>query len=439
VGERGTGRFYHGPDSLHAVEQDVSSKDGYNDPSHMRLAYLVSQYPALTHTFILSEIRALGQMGFEIEVISIRPPDRPLEKLSDVERDEATRTWAVFQAGLFGWMSAHLVTLISHPARYLSGLWGALALSRLNLRAALLNLAYFAEAVVAGHRLQARGITHVHTHFSSTVALFLARVFDVTFSVTVHGPDEFNDALGFYLAEKVAEARFIVATTQFARSQLMRASESRYWHKLEVLPQGVDPNLFTPRPHRESAPRFELISVGRLARVKAHAILIQAVARLVLDGRASILLRVVGGGPERESLEQLVREQRLQEHVVFEGPCGQDRVRELYRGSDIFVLASFAEGVPTVLMEAMATELPCIATWVSGVPELIRHGVDGWLVAPSDADALAAAIGQLMDEPDVRRRLGQAGRARVQDRFTLAKNAKILSGIYTRRLASTSS
>jgi glycosyltransferase involved in cell wall biosynthesis len=394
----------------------------------------VSQYPALNHTFILREIRTLRELKFDIEVVSIRAPDRPLSQLSPEEREEADRTWGVLPAGFFSLIMAQAAQLCTHPLRYLSGVWIALRLARLDLKAMLLNLVYFAEAVAAGRYLQSRGITHLHTHFSSTVALLLVEVFPITYSATIHGPEEFDNAVGFYLAQKVAAARFLCAISQYARSQLMRASRPEHWSKIEVSPLGVDPARFAPRPHRASPAIFEIVSVGRLAPAKAHAILIESIALLMKQGRSNIRLRIAGGGPEHMALKQLIAQHGVKDHVLLEGPCNQDKVRQMYRESDLFALASFAEGVPVVLMEAMSMEIPCLATWITGVPELIRHGEDGWLVPPSDPLVLADAIAHLIDHPDLRRQLGANGRLRVEERYNLRKNTELLSRIFRRRL-----
>jgi glycosyltransferase involved in cell wall biosynthesis len=398
------------------------------------LAYLVSQYPAINHTFILREIRTLRLQGFDIEVVSIRAPDRPLEKLSPEERDEAERTWAVLPSGAPSILLAQVAMLGTRPGPYLRGVWLALRLARMDLKAMFLNLVYLAEAAVAGRYMHRRGLTHLHTHFSSTVALFLATIFPITFSATIHGPEEFDDAEGFYLAQKVAAARFLCTISQFARSQLMRASRPEYWDKIEVSPLGVDPSLFSPRPQRPDPAVFELLSVARLAPAKAHAILIESVALLVKAGRSKIRLRIAGGGPEHDALTQWIAKLGVGQQVFLEGPCSQERVRQMYRETDLFALASFAEGVPVVLMEAMSMEIPCLATWITGVPELIRHGEDGWLVPPSDPAALAEAIAYLMDHRELRQRLGVNGRQRVQERYDLQKNTQLLGQIFTRRL-----
>ena len=166
---------------------------------------------------------------------------------------------------------------------------------------------------------------------------------------------------------------------------------------------------------------------------KGQHILLAAVHKLMLDGR-SLRLRVVGGGPDRASLEADAQRRGLNGAVVFEGPVNPDQIRAIYDEADAFAMASFAEGIPVVLMEAMAMEIPCVATFITGIPELIRDGLDGLLIAPSDDAALADAIGRLMDDTELRRRLGQAGRKRVVEHFNLEVNIPRLGEIFRRRL-----
>jgi glycosyltransferase involved in cell wall biosynthesis len=307
-----------------------------------------------------------------------------------------------------------------------------------NPRKAIANITYFGEAVVIGDRLLRLGLGHLHCHFASTVAFFVAGIFPVTFSATIHGPGEFNDVLGFYIAQKIARARFVCAISSYGRSQLMKASEPRYWEKLEVSPLGVDCALFSPPASRRHQGPFEILCVATLSPSKGLPLLIKAVDRLVRQGR-SIHLRLVGDGPHRRDLESEIARLGLEGHTTLEGNCNQDRVQAFYREADLFALASFAEGVPVVLMEAMAMELPCVTTWITGIPELIRHGIDGWLVAPGDVDQLADAIAKLMDDPELRQRLGRSARIQVQEKYDLVRNTEHLAAIYRRRLASNSS
>ena len=380
------------------------------------------------------EIRKLRTLGCEVQVVSVRGPDRPPAKLGADELEEYRQTPAIFEAGIAAIVGAHLKTLVRRPAGYFRGLKYAVQLAGWDIRQIFLNLVYFGEAVVAGSWIWARGINHVHSHFASTLELFISRVFPVTFSATIHGPDEFNDVIGFYMAEKVARAAFLCAISHYALSQLMKASDPIYWQKLEVSPLGVDPNVFVPRPHRKNPERFEILCVGRLAPAKGHHILVAALTRLVREGRTSLRLRLVGDGPARPSLERAIRDFGMENHVHLEGSCNQDRVREMYRETDLFALTSFAEGVPVVLMEAMAMEIPCLSTWITGIPELIRQGVDGWLVAPGDIGQAADALAKLIDEPELRLQLGKSGRLRVMEKYDLERNVTNLKEIFQRRL-----
>ena len=397
-----------------------------DQPEHRprRLGYLVSQYPAVNHTFILREIRILRSLGFDIRVVSIRQPDRRPDALSAEETEEYGLTSFVLGSGVLQIAAIHARTFFTRPLRYLGTLAFALRLSRWDLRAAERHVFYFAEAVVAGHRLLTERVRHAHTHFASTVMLLVSRLFPITFSMTIHGPEEFDDSEAFHMAEKVADARLVATISRFASSQVMRACDPSHWHKVRTLPLGVDPEAFAPRPIPSG---FEILCVGRLAPVKAHLILIGAIGRLLAAGRKDLRLVLVGDGPSRPEIEMEIAQRGLKDYVRVEGALNHDRVLEFYGRASVFALASFAEGVPVVLMEAMAMEVPCVATWIAGVPELIRHEVDGWLVPPADEEALAAAIARLMDDPELAARLGRSGRERVVECYNLARNVRRLA------------
>ena len=219
-----------------------------------------------------------------------------------------------------------------------------------------------------------------------------------------------------------------------AASQLMKVSSTSQWHKIELLPLGIDPDRFAPGcvPPVGRA-TFDVISVAQLAPVKAQHILIDAIATLIREGRP-IRLRLVGEGPDRPSLEKHIVGSGLSGNINLVGALNQDQLRILYRESDAFALASFAEGVPVVLMEAMAMEIPCIATWIAGIPELIQNEVDGLLVPPSDVGQMSAAIRRLMDDPELRRRIAKAGRRRIIEQYNLSVNTGRLSEVFERRL-----
>lgn len=390
-----------------------------------RLAILIAQHPAINHAVILREVRELRR-DFEIFTASIREPDRPPESLTAEEHDEASRTYYVKAHGFAGALKAHGFVFSKTPAAYLAGWWFALKLAGGHPKRTVYHLGYYSQALMVGRWMLRNRIGHLHVHYSSTVGLLMQRVFNLGLSISFHGPDEFDDPAGFRIREKVAACSFVRAISQYARSQLMKSSAVSDWKKIQVVYMGVDPDTFAARPFRRDPEILELICVGRLAPVKAQHILIAAVDRLVRSGR-KVRLHVVGGGPDRAALEAEAAARGIESSVVFHGFTPQDKLDALYRGADVFVLASFAEGVPGVLMEAMAMEIPCVSTWITGVPELIRNEVDGLLVAPSDDQGFAEAIARLMDDAELRERLGRAGRVRVMERFNLPNNAKQLS------------
>lgn len=395
----------------------------------MKLAYLLSEYPTLGHTYLLREVRQLRAMGWDIQTISVRRPGtRPLP-LSAEETEELNSTWYILGSSLPAHIASHVATFFARPLRYLRGLGEALRFGRFHPRQTARAMAYFAEAVSAGHRLHTAGITYVHSVYSTTVALILSRIFDVHLSMTLHGPAEFTDPEGFAISEKVRAAELVCSISYFGRSQIMLWSSPSDWHKLRVTPLGVDAAGWKTAEFRERPRPFELVSAGRLVEIKGYRLMLDMVADLQKSGR-DVRLTLAGDGPDRSSLEELAQRLGIADRVVFAGWKNQDELRELYRRSDACVMSSFAEGVPVVLMEAMASGLPCVAPRINGIPELIRDGVDGLLFTASDGQELAAAVGTMMDDPELRRRLAKSSPARVADKYNLQKNVQRLEELF---------
>ena len=391
-----------------------------------RMAYLVSRYPAVSHTFIFSEIRELRKEGFDIFTASINDCDRPPSQLPELEKADQAGTFYVKSAGWCKALRAVISSLADNPAGTLRGL-----MFTLRLGGSAKRLFYFIEALMIGKWMKDKGLEHLHVHFgmaASSVGMIAARTFPITYSLTIHGPDEFYEVSNCYLAEKVKTAHFICCIGLFARSQLMKISPSNQWQKLKVVPLGVDPYKFAPVT-RTDADVFEILCIGRLVPAKGQHILLSAVKQMV-DEKRAVRLRLLGDGPDRQSLEQRIVSEGLRDHVIFEGAVNQDRIPTFFKSADAFALASFAEGVPVALMEAMASEIPCVSTMITGIPELIRNEIDGLLVPASDQEALTAALRRLMDDPSLRRRLGLAGRKRVIDRYNLQTNVRALAEVY---------
>jgi glycosyltransferase involved in cell wall biosynthesis len=422
----------------------------------IRIAYLISRYPAISHTFVLREIRSLRHLGFEIMVASINATDRDSSQLTSEEREEMIHTFYIKPAGIIGAAKAHVYTLITQPLRYVKGLLFALRLGQWDLKKILYGGLYFIEAVMVGHWMRQQQCSHLHVHFgmaSSTVGLIARQTFPIHFSLTIHGPDEFYDVPSNYLAKKILHADFVCCISHFACSQLMMLSPPSEWPKLEISPLGVDPAIFTPRAFRQYPNPFELLCVGRLVPVKGQFILVAAIERLLSQGR-QVRLHLIGDGPDRNNLAQVISQHQLTNHIILTGAINQDRILEFYKKADIFVLASFAEGLPVVLMEAMAMEIPCITTHITGIPELFQEYINttmsiqtptvtkstilqqyGLLVAPADVEALTNALMLLMDKPSLRLQLGQYGRHKVLRDYELHSNTEKLAQIFRRRIA----
>lgn len=397
-----------------------------------KIAYLCGMYPAVSLTFILREIEALRSLGAEVVTCSVRktPPEQhpgPLEKA------HAETTFNILPAAASPpTAAAALLWAVRRPTRFISTLRLAWASSGPGFSAAALQAAYTAEAVVLAHHLAREKVEHIHNHFvsaSATVAMLAARLVGIPFSYTLHGPTDFVEPLRWKIETKTAEAAFVACISHYCRAQAMFFSDPSDWTKLHIVHCGVDPELYDrPRPNRPDEP-FELLFVGRLARVKGLLVLFDALGRI--KSGPTVRLTIVGDGPDRALLEEKARP--LGEKVRFTGYLSQDEVADRLTKTDVFVLPSFAEGVPVVLMEAMASRVPVIATRVAGVSELVEEGVSGYLVSASDPESLARMIAEVSTSPSIRTRMGVAGREKVVAEFAVVPEARKLLALFSGR------
>ncbi|MBV5326044.1 MAG: glycosyltransferase family 4 protein [Chlorobium sp.] len=377
------------------------------------IAYLCSEYPAISHTFIYREIESLRKAGVTVYPASIHKPSN-LQVMTSDEREEAARTLMVLSLPIPAMVGAHLHCLLKNPGGYVRMIFAAVKLLTTGPKSPLKAGAYFAEAGILLEWMHRHGVTHIHEHFgnpTALVAMLMKHYGGVSFSISVHGPDIFYIVDTAMLAEKVREAAFVRCISHYCRSQIMRISKPESWKKLHIVRCGVDPDLYVPRAEPVN-PVPNMLCVGRLVPAKGQHILLEACILLKKEG-VRFQLTFVGDGPDRDSLEQFSALAGLNDMVTFTGALGQDKVRDYYDKADLFVLASFAEGVPVVLMEAMAKEIPVISTRITGIPELIEHDCDGLLATPGDAVDLARQIRKLLDDSGLRRELGVAGRKKV--------------------------
>jgi colanic acid/amylovoran biosynthesis glycosyltransferase len=408
----------------------------------VKIAYLCSEYPAISHTFVLREVEALRRLGAAITTFSIRRthPDR---LLSPADRAAAKTTVAILPPSWPRLLRAHLGLALRAPSAYLSNLALALRLAPPGLRGRLWQAFYFAEATMLWDECRRRGIRHIHVHLANAaadLALIATHIGNAvepeqpwSWSFTMHGPTEFADVGHYRLAEKLRDARFVVCISDFARSQLMALSEPEIWDRLDVVHVGIPVDQFT----RASLPAAErppaILYIGRLVPEKGQAVLLEATALLAGRGHP-VEVTLAGEGPLRPDLERRAERLGIAAQVRFLGAVGQDRLRELYETASIFCLPSFAEGVPVVLMEAMAMGLPVVSTRITGIPELIEDGVGGLLVAPGRPDELADRLESLLNDPALRRELGIRGREAVLREFDAERSATQLYKLFSERL-----
>lgn len=406
----------------------------------LRCVYVVSRYPSVTHTFIAREIAALRELGVQVQTVTIRRSES-IDILSEADQAEARQTFAILPAPPWRIARAHLRAFRLGPGAYARTLREGLQDARWSdLRGLVWQLFYFAEAVILWDRLQGGDCRHLHSHHANVaadVAMITARLGNRlapdrrwSWSMTIHGPKDFADARDQKLGLKVNRADVVIATSQHARSQLMTVADSAEHPSVRMVHCGIQAADYVPRVGEARPERaLRVVSVAQLELRKGHETLFEALATLRAGGRA-IELVLVGDGSQRSRLAERAGELGLDDAVVFAGAVGQDQVARFYEEADVFCLPSYAEGVPTVLMEAMASGLPVVATRIDGVPELVEDGESGLLVAPASAPQLAAALARLDDDPDLASRIGQAGRETVVSRFDMEESAKRIQALF---------
>jgi len=403
-----------------------------------RVCYVTSQYPALSHTFVMREIMGVREAGLVVETVSVhRAEARHL--LSILDKDEAANTWTIFPLNVGMFLKAHWRALSSHPRAYVSVFVRSVAAAPPGGRARAWQVFYFAESILLWDHARSVGVRHLHAHlanvaadlcwFATAYANLASPLEPWSWSFTMHGPTEFYSTDRFNLICKVANANAVICISEFARSQLMYLSEPSHWGKLKVVHMGVDLDRYRfepPHQHDETV----VLSVARLVPAKGLELLVDAVGSLVARGHR-IRAVIVGEGPLEAALKQRAAGLGAGAVIRFVGPVGQDEMVGYYVEADVFCLPSFAEGVPVVLMEAMATGRPVVSTRIAGIPELVEDGTSGFLVAPGNLGELTAALELLACSPELRAEVGLAGRRRVETDFDARRCAFEVAGVFS--------
>ncbi len=395
------------------------------------MAYLISRYPAISHTFILREIQRLRTLGHTIFTASINPPDRGVEAMEPYERQEASDTFFVKAQGVLGALTAFFYWFAKSPVQLSRMVRMGLDLGKNGQR--LYGLAYALEAALVARWMQQHNLRHLHVHFGNagaTVGVLVKQLTGCHLSYTIHGPDEFDDVPGQHLPLKMQQADQVVCISQFAKGQLMRISRPEDWAKFQVCRLGVDPAQFTFTARKSANTTTKLLCVGRLSAAKGQVLLVQACAQL-RDQGLDFSLTLVGDGPDRQRIEQTIASLQLGSHIALTGSLNQEAVKAHFAQADVFVLPSLAEGIPVVLMEAMSSGVPCVSTPVNGIPELIEHNSTGLLATPGDVDSLTRQLARLIQQPQLRQSLAHTAQSKVLADFDLIRNVSRLSQCFT--------
>ncbi len=395
-----------------------------------QITYLINQYPKVSHSFIRREILALEAQGVRVQRIALRGwSDQVVDSQDEAER---AKTQYVLREGMAGLLVALLETAIKRPLAFVRALGLAAKLGWRADRPWAYHFVYLAEACVIARWMDAAQSRHVHAHFGTNpamVCLLVQALSAKSYSFTVHGPEEFDKPGALRLREKVRGATFVAAISSFGRSQLLRWSDLADWPKIHIVHCGLDARYQT-EPQAVEPEAGRLVCIGRLCEQKGQLLLLQAL-KLVVEKNYSVRLVLAGDGEMRPQIEQKIARLGLGNHVEITGWISGEMVEQQLLRSRALVLPSFAEGLPVVIMEAMALARPVITTYVAGIPELVRQGESGWLVPASDVQALAEVMAACLDAtPEELLQMGQRGRERVLLRHNVDTEAAKLAALF---------
>ncbi len=396
----------------------------------MRVAYFINQYPKVSHSFIRREILALERLGVIVQRIALRGLNDTLVDSDDIS--ERANTQYVLDQGLLSVLLSVVKVFFLRPVTFFLTLKLALKMGWRADRVLPYHIIYFAEACQVFLWMKAFGAQHVHAHFGSNSAevVMLAHALGgPSFSFTVHGPEEFDKPQTLKLAEKIQRAAFVVAISSYGRSQLYRWIDSQYWHKVKIIHCGLEQSFYADASS-DLPSKARIVCVGRLCEQKGQLLLLEACRNLKEKGIEFDLV-LAGDGEMRPEVERMIAVYGIGDCVRITGWISSQLVREEILASRAMVLPSFAEGLPVVIMEAMALKRPVISTYVAGIPELVTDGESGWLVPAGSALELTNAMEEMLSAPYQQLiDMGEAAYHRVKQRHDINTEASKLAALF---------
>lgn len=401
------------------------------DPGAPRVGYVLKRYPRYSETFVVSEILAHEAAGQPIDIFALRSVEEThFQDMLGRVQAPVTRVPDRFRNPEAVW------SLIARARDEIPGAWAAL--SRVE---AHMDGRDVAQAILVALACRERGVAHLHAHFgtvATSVARLAARVAGIGYSFTAHAKDiyvDYEEARDLDL--KLRDAAAVVTVSDFNVGHLAR----RFGPLADGVARiynGLDLDRFAHAPPREGA--AEILAVGRLVEKKGFHILVEAIRLLRAEGRDA-RCRILGDGEEAENLRAQIEASGLDGAVVLAGPKPQGEVIEAMRGAALLACPCVVardgnrDGLPTVLLEAMALGAPCVSTDVTGIPELVRDGETGLCVPEGDPEALAAALARLLDDPALRLDLSRRARALIEREFDARRNAARLREVFAGAIA----
>lgn len=406
-----------------------------------RLVYFINLFPNLIETMIYREVEGLQRLGYDAHIFSIRRPSDAIVPLE--ARHLAQRTTYILPLRLGRLLSRHLSALRRYRWRYAQVLLEVVSGTHTRWRDRVRTVCHFAEAVIVLPDIERLRPDHLHAHWAvgaATCAMVVSRFLGIPFTFTAHAYDIWRERL--LLPQKLQAAALVITCAACNREHLIDAFGADP-DKVRVVYHGLDLEHFRPQP-RPLKSEPVILSVGRLVEQKGFDRLLRACGALAAEGER-FRCDIVGDGPLRDELERLAIDRGLAGRVRFLGRLHQEDVIEHYSTADIFALMCVPasdddrDGIPNTLIEAMAMELPCVSTGFSGVPELVVDGRTGLLVGTDDHERAVAALRTLLRDAELRRRMGQAGRRRVAEAFTIEASVGALDATFNGLRAARSS
>lgn len=401
----------------------------------MKIAYFINQYPKVSHSFIRREILALEELGHKIERFALRTNEEEL--VDPIDHDELKKTSYVLSQSTFQIILRCLSIFFYAPEKFLSTLLFACRIGFGSERGIVRHLIYLVESCVLLHWQKQTSIQHIHAHFgtnSTTVVMFTYLLGGANYSFTVHGPEEFDKPEFISLSEKIKYSHFVVAISSFGRSQLFRWIPADQWYKVKVVHCGLDEAFLIDNENIAPNESNQLICIGRLCEQKGQLLLLESIKSL-RDAGIKCKLVLAGDGPMRAEVEQKISEYNLTDSVEITGWISSGQVKQLLIESRGLVLPSFAEGLPVVIMEALAMSRPVISTYVAGIPELIKNNQNGWLIPAGDSEALTKAMQELLNaNNDLLLKMGKHGHQAVKTQHNIKIEASKLARFFEQEL-----